>query len=468
MRLSGDRFDAAWSELSACCRGPLSREPRELEAFSRDFGGVVRKRPFAVLRPANEEDVVAALEIAAAHQVPVATRGAGHSQAGQGLGDGLLLDMTGLDRILSLDPDAELIEVEAGATWRSVIDAAFAVRRLPAGLTHVTNPTVGGTLSVAGVGAEAWRVGPQVDNVAFLDVATLDGEIRRCSPSSERQLFDAVRGGLGQCGVILRAGYPIRPCKARVRSEPFLYLDAAAFMADVERACSDERPDFVTGLFVKRAEGVRDWGLLLILGYEYDPPHAPAARSLRAELHFDEAWPARDDPLWCSDGFPGHAFFHHYAPVPGSVDADPAVVHPWVDHLFSRRTAAELVSEFLRAPSPVLALGTNLMIFIRRRPDPAPLFAVPEAGALSWGLGLFPAAPAVLAGAVVAMMHGYSDQWCAVGGKRYLSGLVDFPTMQAWVEHFGDAWSRFHDAKNRFDPGRLLGSGFIVWDAPAP
>jgi FAD/FMN-containing dehydrogenase len=55
----------------------------------------------------------------------------------------------------------------------------------------------------------------------------------------------------------------------------------------------------------------------------------------------------------------------------------------------------------------------------------------------------------------------------AMGGKRYLSGYVEF-TPDEWREHFGPMWETFTAAKRRFDPDAILNPGFIPLDDRRP
>jgi FAD/FMN-containing dehydrogenase len=47
-----------------------------------------------------------------------------------------------------------------------------------------------------------------------------------------------------------------------------------------------------------------------------------------------------------------------------------------------------------------------------------------------------------------------------MGGKRYLSGWVDF-TSEEWRGHFGSLWEPFVAAKRRWDPDGVLNPGFV-------
>ena len=61
--------------------------------YSTD-ASIYQIEPVGVLVPKSEDDVAAALQIAAAHKVPVLPRGGGTSQCGQTVGAALVIDNT--------------------------------------------------------------------------------------------------------------------------------------------------------------------------------------------------------------------------------------------------------------------------------------------------------------------------------------------------------------------------------------
>lgn len=448
------------SELRARCRGEVLADQEQLAPFAHDFGAMRARTPAIVVRPAVQDDVLAVLRFAAQHGLPLTTRGAGHSQSGQGLGEGLVLDMTGLDRVLAIDRERALVEVEGGASWRSVVDAAFAHGLLPVALTHALDPTVAGTLSVAGVGAESFRLGAQVDNVEYLDVALLSGEVVRCSTERERELFDAVRSGLGQCGVILRAGYPLRRAAPALRvyghvyAEPERFLSDAAALADPLAAGR-----WLTGLIARDPLRARRWLLLLWVGEEIP---APADRAPLPELHSDFAMPIRELPLWGHAGA-GHPFFRVFG-SPSDRPTPPALLNPWVEHLFSPDAAVPALRTVLGESAAVLARGQAAVIFVRRAQPAAPLFAVPT-GDLLVGIGAFASFPASERTLAEAMMAEHVQRLEPFAGKRYLSGFFARHSAQDFRDHYGaDAFRAFAAAKLRCDRRGLLNPGFIPWE----
>ena len=104
---------------------------------------------------------------------------------------------------------------------------------MPPVLTNNLSVTVGGTLSIAGIGVASFRYGAQADNVEELEVATVDGDVHRCSRPENPELFWGVLSGprpdrpsssRRRCGCAAR--------KPMTRTYYLLYDDARRFMED--------------------------------------------------------------------------------------------------------------------------------------------------------------------------------------------------------------------------------------------
>ena len=456
--------ETVYGVLSRTLGSRVTREPARLEVCAWDFGGLVRRAPAMVVEPASSEEVLFTLGVARDHGFPVSTRGSGHSQSGQCLAEGAIaIEMRRLGAV-RVDPAQRLVVAEGGATWSRVVDEASAHALLPRGLTLVLDTTVAGTLSVGGVGAQSFQFGAQVNNVTWLDVATADGRVLRCSVDDNRDLFDAVRSGLGQFGVILRAAYPLRPCNPRVRTYFFVYEDAGAYLADLAELRVRPRSELLLG-FVTRED--RRHVLLLALGKEFDRQEELDDWSMRTGLRFKSELRSSDAPLWSEGGIPGHVFFRVHTGKPWNEQGGaPPFANPWVDHLFEPRVASGVLAKILAEPPASLRMGTCGIIPVAATGTPAPLFALPPhaEGELLIGLGMFPKVPRGLRKDALAEMGDYSRTYCAAGGKRYLSGFVDFASGAEWAEHYGEVWPWLTEMKRRHDPLGLLNSGFLRFD----
>jgi cytokinin dehydrogenase len=453
----------AWASLLPRFGARASRAPEDLESCAWDFGGVVHRVPGIVLHPADAEDVGLALKVAADHRLPLGLRGTGHSQAGQGLiSGGIVLDMCGMQSV-RVDPERAVVEADAGATWQSIVTAAFAHGLLPTCLTLVTDPTIGGTLSMGGVGSQSFRTGAQVNNVLELDVMTIDGQRVRCSPSQYSELFDAVRAGLGQCGVIVAASYPLRRCKPKVRTYRLAYRDARALVDDLVELSDRPRCELMVAGFGPRDDVPGKFEVVLTLGKEFDQETELDDAALHAGLHPERVLPVVDSPLWDPGGLPGHPFFRLYTGSFWHDGAAPRLAHPWVDHIFTPERAVTALTRMLESASPALRMGTVCLIPVANTGHPAPLLVLPSRERLHIGVGVFPKVPSLFRRDAAAVMAEYARQYCELGAKRYLSGYVDYSTAAEWAEHYGEVFAWFERCKERYDPNHLLTPGFLAW-----
>ncbi|MBK9019193.1 MAG: FAD-binding oxidoreductase [Sulfuritalea sp.] len=180
--------------------------------YATDAGGTAYGLPHGVLVARSAAQVATLLKVAQAHRVPVTVRGGGLTTEGESVAyGGVLLDMTGMSRVLAIDADALTVRTEAGIYWHGLAEE---LRR--AGLDYLSAPlnmtsSVGGTLGVGGIDVNSARLGCSADQALSLQVVTPTGEIVECSDSENAELFQRVILGYGQFGVITEATLKIRP-----------------------------------------------------------------------------------------------------------------------------------------------------------------------------------------------------------------------------------------------------------------
>lgn len=119
---------------------------------------------------------------------------------------GLVVDMTALDRIHSIDPDTGHVDVDAGVSLDALMRAA-----LPHGLWVPVLPgtrqvTIGGAIANDIHGKNHHSAGSFGNHVVSMDLLTADGRIRTLTPEGpDAELFWATVAGIGLTGIILRA-----------------------------------------------------------------------------------------------------------------------------------------------------------------------------------------------------------------------------------------------------------------------
>jgi len=191
---------------------PLARTPAPVTTRSLCGWGRTRRSRATVLQPRCAEDIVEALASAEHSGAGVIARGAGRSygDAAQNEG-GVVLDTSGLDRILAVERERLLVRAQAGATVAQLM-AHLAAQGL-------TLPVVPGTRHVTVAGAIAsdihgknhHRDGGLARHVVALTLCTPAGGLLEVSPESDSDLFYATLGGIGLTGVIVEATLRVEP-----------------------------------------------------------------------------------------------------------------------------------------------------------------------------------------------------------------------------------------------------------------
>jgi len=161
-----------------------------LDEAADDFGHLVSRQPYAVLRPGSVEDVAKMVRFAREQGLHIAGMGAvgdSRSTLGQAqVAAGVVIDMATLRSIGPVGPDG--VWVEAGAIWLEVLEATLPSGLSPPTLTDYLGLRVGGTLSVGGIGGQAFRHGLQ-GGITLLGVVAcraVEGRSRRSIRGPER------------------------------------------------------------------------------------------------------------------------------------------------------------------------------------------------------------------------------------------------------------------------------------------
>ena len=456
----------SWAdELAREVSGRVLNDDAAREAVATDFGRIIVRRPQAVVCPASAEDVARVMKFAAPNSLSVATRGGGHSQTGQSLSDQILLDMTSLNQVTGVREDAAT--VQAGIKWRALVEHLAPQRLSPPVLTNNLDVTVGGTLSMGGLGVASWRYGTQADNCLELEVVTGAGDIVRCSAGENQDLFDAARCGAGQFGVITEAVLKVRRHAPRFRSFYLLYDDLAALLDDLKTAMNDARFDYLESWCVHCPQGFKkvggqrqpfaQWFFPLHATVETEEGETPEAAGKLARLKFYKHVHTEDGEigefftrldhlfaLWKRRGFWDYA-------------------HPWMECVLPWQTTAMYISQVLANLPPQALVGGHILLWpARGTASQAPLFMRPQSEFLM-GFGILPAVPPAFVNEVLPRLNMASQASRMMGGKRYLSGWINFDHA-AWKAHYGEQWAAVAAAKRKFDPQGILNPGFVKFE----
>ncbi|MEZ0339523.1 FAD-binding protein [Mycobacterium sp. pV006] len=143
----------------------------------------------------------------------VLARGLGRSYGDNAQnGGGLVVDMTALNRIHSIDADGALVDVDAGVNLDQLMRAALPLGLWVPVLPGTRQVTVGGAIACDIHGKNHHSAGSFGNHVRGIDLLTADGQVRHLTPTGpDSELFWATVGGNGLTGIILRATIAMTP-----------------------------------------------------------------------------------------------------------------------------------------------------------------------------------------------------------------------------------------------------------------
>ena len=210
--------------------------PEDVKPYECDGLSAYRQVPMVVALPATEEEVARVIRVCGEFDVPVVARGAGTGLSGGALplGNGVLLSLAKLMRIVDIDPLARTARVQPGVRNLAISEAAA-----PHGLYYAPDPssqiacTIGGNVAENSGGVHCLKYGLTVHNVLQVRMVTMDGEvvtIGSLAPDTQGyDLLALLTGSEGLLGVITEITVKLlpRPQCAQVVMAAFDTVEAA-------------------------------------------------------------------------------------------------------------------------------------------------------------------------------------------------------------------------------------------------
>ena len=210
---------------------------------------VQKKLPDAIVRPESSEEVSRILKLAYSKEIPVIARGTGSSALGGiiPVRGGIVLDLTKMNQVFEISAEKKLARVQSGAVWEKLDKTLgkndLAVLAYP---TSAPSSTVGGWVSTGGYGVGSLKYGHIKDHVAYLEVVTPTGEIKKIEQDKDDNLIDAFVGTEGQFGIITEIGLKLRNLPKSVSTLYFNFNDDTTTMKYFEAlSAADLKPFFV-------------------------------------------------------------------------------------------------------------------------------------------------------------------------------------------------------------------------------
>src|SRR5262245_1323521 len=254
----------AFREALAAQGVELLEEPATRGIFASDAGGTAYGLPHGVVIARSAAQISVLLREAQKQRVPVTVRGGGLTTEGESVAyGGVLLDMTGMSRVLAVDEQNLTVRTEAGIFWASLAEQ---LRRH--GLDYLSAPlnltsSVGGTLGVGGIDVNSPQLGCSADQAQALQLVTPTGEIVECSDTENAALFQRAILGYGQFGVITEATLKVRRYTP-LRMRYFYYASLRTAIEDLQMLDAGEASDY-SGILT-----MMDKAITLLVAFDSD------------------------------------------------------------------------------------------------------------------------------------------------------------------------------------------------------
>ncbi len=231
--------------------------PGDVEPFLVDWRGRYRGTALAVVRPGSTSEVSAVVRACADAGVAIVPQGGNTGLCGGATprvdSGEIVLSLTRLQRVRSIDVANATITVEAGATLAAVQDAAAAAGLLfPLSLASEGSCTIGGNVSTNAGGTAVLRFGNARELTLGLEAVLADGEIwdglrglRKDNTGYDlKHLFIGAEGTLGIVTAVVMKLFPAPRASATAMAAVATPQHAVALLGTLKRALGDRMTGF--------------------------------------------------------------------------------------------------------------------------------------------------------------------------------------------------------------------------------
>lgn len=229
------------------------------------------------------------------------------------------LDVSGLNRVISVDPQARTAEVGGMCTYEDLVAELLPFRLAPTVVPQLKTITLGGAVTGLGIESSSFRTGLPHEAVRKMDILTGAGEVITASPDGDHSdLYFGFPNSYGTLGYATRLTIEVEPVQRFVELRHVRFHDLSELQRSMDRIIADrshegEPVDYLDGVVFSAEEAY------LTLGHKTDED-GPVSDYTGAEIYYrslqhaagvlrdrltthDYLWRWDTDWFWCSRAF---------------------------------------------------------------------------------------------------------------------------------------------------------------------
>jgi FAD/FMN-containing dehydrogenase len=413
------------------------------------FYGDIDRRPSAIVKVANGDDVARVIAHAREAGLELAVRSGGHSVAGHGVTDGgVVIDLSEMNA-LDLDPRRRTAWAETGLT-AGEYTAEAGRHGLATGFGDTGSVGIGGITLGGGVGFLLRKHGLTIDDLLAAEVVTAEGDLLYADEETHPDLFWAIRGGGGNFGVAARFKFRLHPLESFVGGMLFLPASpdvVAGVVAEAEKA-PDELSTIVNVMTAPPLPFLPEelHGQMLVMALVAYAGDVEAGERAIAPLR------ALAEPV--ADMVRPMSYAEMYPPEEEGYRPVAVVKTMFVDSV--GLGAAETIVERIQASDAMMA-ATQIRVMggaMARVPADATAFAH-RGSRIMVNVAAMYQNPEERPGHA-AWVNGLADELLQDDPGAYVGFLADEGEERVRAAYPGPTWDRLREIKRRYDPDNVF------------
>ncbi|SDO90809.1 FAD/FMN-containing dehydrogenase [Pedococcus dokdonensis] len=230
------------------------------------------------------------------------------------------LDVSLLDRVISVDPEARTADVQGMCTYEHLVEATLPHGLAPLVVPQLKTITLGGAVTGLGIESTSFRSGLPHESVLEMDILTGAGEIVTARPEGEHaDLFHGFPNSYGTLGYATRLRIALEPVDDYVALRHVRFHDLESLVATMGDICQTgqhegQGVDYLDGVVFSATESYLTLGTKTAqpgpvsdytgqdIYYRSIQHDSPLPKVDRLTTH-DYLWRWDTDWFWCSRAF---------------------------------------------------------------------------------------------------------------------------------------------------------------------